>query len=144
MPLINGIGILAHFKKIMSNLNLQPPILQPVSIPNFNLNYSHLQDFNLSGQLSQVDDLGAPKRSSLLDEKAEKYIRDSANIVELPGDEDDDDLDDEDDTIDLEEELEIETDELNDDELEIVDSDSDDILIDGDVDDDDDDDEDIL
>lgn len=61
-------------------------------------------------------------KGGFLGEKAEKYIRDSANIEDLPGD-DDDELDDEEDAIDLDEELDIETDEIEEDAVEIDDDD---------------------
>jgi len=103
-----------------------------------------------SGQQKPLDQLYDHESSSgadafhkggILGGKAEKYIRDSANIEDLPGD-DDDELDDDEDAIDLDEELDIETDEIEEDAVEL---DEDDVeLIEEDDDDDLDDDEDIL
>ena len=102
-----------------------------------------------SGQLKPLEQLYNLKNSGetdaldkggFLGEKAEKYIRDSANIEDLPGD-DDEDLDDEDDAIDLDEELDIETDEIEEDAVEI---DEDDVELLEEDDDDLDDDDDIL
>ena len=95
--------------------------------------------FDKSIDLLNEEELSGTKKGGLLGEKAEKYIRDSANIEGLPGD-DDDDLDDEDDEIDLDEELEIETDEVDVESIEIDDEDPDDLIEDDDDDLDDDDD----
>src|SRR5690606_9400976 len=84
-------------------------------------------------------DSDTQEKSSILGSKAEKYIRDGANIEDLPGDEDDD-LDDEDE-IDLDEELDIDTDEIDEDAVEI---DEDEVEVVEDDDDDLDDDDDIL
>lgn len=95
--------------------------------------------FDKSIDLLNEEDLSATKHGDLLGDKVEKYIRDSANIKDLPGD-DDDDLEDEDDEIDLDEELEIETDEVDVESIEIDDEDPDDLIEDDDDDLDDDDD----
>lgn len=96
--------------------------------------------FDKSIDLLNEEELSGTKKGGLLGEKAEKYIRDSANIEGLPGGDDDDDLDDEDDEIDLDEELEIETDEVDVESIEIDDEDPDDLIEDDDDDLDDDDD----
>src|SRR5690606_29126297 len=70
-------------------------------------------------------------KGGILGGKAEKYIRDSANIEDLPGD-DDDELDDDEDAIDLDEELDIETVEIEEDDVELIEEDDDDELDDDD------------
>ena len=95
--------------------------------------------FDKSIDLLNEEELSATKHGGILGEKAEKYIRDSANIEGLPDDDDDLD-DDEDDEIDLDEELEIETDEVDVESIEIDDEDPDDLIKDDDEDLDDDDD----
>lgn len=130
-------------KTIMSNLPTKSHIYTD---PNHDLN----SDYKAAGSGKQTpfegskdllvdEEWSTVKKEGFLGEKAEQYIRDSANIEGLPGDDDDE----EDDEIDLDEELEIETDEVDVESIEIDDEDPDDLLEDDD-DDDLDDDDDIL
>lgn len=132
-------------KTIMSNLPTKSHIYTD---PNHDLN----SDYKAAGSGKQTpfegskdllvdEEWSTVKKEGFLGEKAEQYIRDSANIEGLPGDDDDDLDDEEDDEIDLDEELEIETDEVDVESIEIDDEDPDDLLED---DDDLDDDDDIL
>ena len=96
-----------------------------------------LEKFFVFGDNDKTDAL---KNGGLLGGKAEKYIRDSANIEDLPGDDDDDLDEDDEDTIDLDEELEIETDvveegavEIDEDDMDLVEDDDDELDDDDDI-----------
>lgn len=130
-------------KTIMSNLTNNIPISADSNQDDGSfegaVGMGHQSPLDKSRQPLDEEELTS-KNGSLLGGKAEKYIRDSANIEDLPGDDDDDLDDDEADEIDLNEELEIETDEVDVESIEIDDEDPDDIIEedDNDLNDDDD------